>query len=635
MLQLIRDRASGLFVWSIVGLIIITFAFVGLNSYFNDTGEGFQAALVNDQKVTVYEYQIAYGNEQRRIQQMFGENFDPDMFDDQIKKTALDRVIDSAVIIQAASNGKMTVSNEQLAMQVQSIGQFSEDGRFSNALYKQQLEQAGESTAGFEYRVRRGMIADQLINGIVQSSFATRDDIELTHRLRQQSREIAYVSFPIDPYKKDLEVSDSEIEIHYKNNPDLYKTVEKVKLEYLELSVDSLLPSISVEENELEDYYEEQKERFINPEERRARHILFEFADDDAKAKTDAEKVYQKIQSGESFETLAKENSADIGSATDGGDLGFFARGIMDANFEETAFALKVDEVSKPVRTEFGYHIIKLVEIKPQEGKSLSDVRDEIEVEIKKQKAEKEYFNKVEVLANVAYETPDSLEPAKEELGLTIKTTGFIPKRGGPGIFSNRKIMDAAFSDDVLIENLNSEAVELSSNHTIVLRLKEYRDAQVRPLEEVKAQIKATLIDEKALTLAKVDASLIEQKLKEGIAGAEAVKISDDKSYAWNEKKWIKRDDTEVPREVIDASYLLPRLSENEKFSTKGLKRNNGEYALIAFSGIKDGDVSTMTDEERTKIGDGIANAVGIDVFTTMLNALKDEAEIKRFPENL
>ena len=635
MLQVIRDRASGVFVWAIVGLIIITFAFVGLNSYFDDTDEGFQAALVNDQKVTVYEYQIAYSNEQRRIQQMFGDNFDPDMFDDQIKKTALDRVIDNAIIIQAANNAGMNVPDEQLARQIQAIGQFAEDGVFSATLYKQQLEQAGESTAGFEYRVRRGIIADQLVNGIVQSSFATKDEIELTHRLREQAREVGFVKIPVDPFNEKVEVSSAEIETHYKANQDRYKTLEKVKLEYLELSVDTLMASIKVDQEELEEYYEDQKERFVTAEERRAKHILFEFGDDDDQAKAKAESVYQKAVGGESFDALAKEYSADIGSAADGGDLGFFARGIMDASFEDSAFSMNVGDISEPVRSEFGYHIIKLEEVKTSAGKSLNDVRDEIETEVKKQKAEKEYFDKVEILANMAYETPDSLEPAKEELGLTIKTTGYIGKRGGPGIFSNRKIMDAAFSDDVLIESLNSEAIEISANHTVVIRLKEYKDAQVRPLDAVSDQIKETLVVEKALALATVEAEAIAAKIKSGSAGVDAVKAAKDQTYTWNAKKWAKRDETGIPREVIEAAFALPRLGESEKVLTKGVKLSTGEYALLAYSGIKEGDVNAMTDDDRKQIGNGIANAVGLDVFTTMLNTLKDQSEINRFPENL
>lgn len=633
MLQVIRDRASGFFVWTIVGLIIITFAFVGLNSYFDDTDAGYQAALVNDQKVTVNEYQIAYSNEQRRIQQMFGENFDPDMFDDQIKKTALDRVIDTAIIVQQAEKLGMRISDEQLARQVQNINQFMEDGKFSQAVYQQTLEQAGESVAGFEYRVRRSLMADQLVNGIIQSSFATKDEIELTHRLREQAREVAYVSIPLDPFKEKVQVTDDEIAAYYNENKDRFKTAEQVKLDYLELSVDSLMDSMTVDEDELESYYEEQKDRFITPEERRASHILIEFGDDADKAKAKADSVYEKIKAGESFEKLAKEYSDDIGSAAEGGDLGYFAKGIMDANFEDTAFSMNVGEVSKPVRSEFGYHIIKLVDIKASEGKSLADVRDEIEAEIKKQKAEKAYFDKVELLANIAYETPDSLEPAKEELGLKIKTTGYISKRGGPGIFSNRKVIDAAFSDDVLKENLNSEAIELN-NRTIVLRLNDYKPAQAKPLEEVSAQIKATLINDKALEMAKQDAKVIEDKLKAGTSGADAVAVND-KTYTWHDKKWIKRDEADVPREIVQTAFTLPRLLESEKISTKGVKLNNGEYALVVFSGIKDGDVSTMTAEERKQIGDGIANAVGVDIFTTMLKALKDEAVIERFPENL
>jgi len=631
MLQMIRDRAQGFFTWIIVGLIILSFALWGLNSYFSETDEGYQAALVNDVKVTVNEYQIAYQNERARMQQMFGENFDPDLFDAQIKNSALEAVIDNSLLIQNAVSNDMYVSDAQLSQRVQLIDSFMEDGKFSKLRYEQLLAQSGESTAGFEYRIRRGMIADQLVNGIIESSFATEDEINLTLRLRDQERELAYVSLPTSKYNADIEVTDEEIKKHYDGNQDNYKTEEQVQLSYLELSVDDLKSKVNLEDGEIEEYYEDQKARFMSEEQRQARHILVELGDDSDAAKAKAQSVYEKTKTGESFETLVKENSDDIGSASEGGDLGFFGRGVMDENFEDAVFAMNVGDISEPVKSEFGYHIIQLEAVKAPEGKSFEKVKDDLASELKKQKAEKLYFEAVEKLANLTYEIPESLDAAKEELELTVKTSPFIGKAGGPGLFSNRKITDAAFSDEVLKDNLNSALIELSNSRSMVVRLNEHKTSQVRPLTQVSEQIKNSLITEKALEKAKTVAGEIETKIKAGTSGSDAVKET---GLTWNEKKWLKRTSSEVPRELAQALFSMPR-NMDSSVMTEGVTLNNGDYALLVYTGVKDPDLASISEDEKKSVRDGIANATGVDAFTAYLKALKDEAEIKRFPSNL
>lgn len=632
MLQVIRERAQGVFAWIIVGAITLSFALFGLNSYFSDTSEGYQAALVNDEQVSVNEYRIAYSNERERIQQMFGGNIDMDMFDDQIKQSAMKRVIDNAVLIQEASGSGMSISDEQLSYRIQNFEEFSDDGAFSKALYDQQLDRMGESSAGFEYRMRRGLVADQLVNGIISSSFATKDEIELTVRLRDQAREVGYITIPTETFKSDVEVSDADVKTYFEANTNNYKTEEKVLLEYLELKVDDLIAAVELDDSELEDYYEDQRDRFLSAEERRTSHILVEFGDDSDAAKEKIQAIYQKVIAGTAdFAAIAKESSEDIGSALDGGDLGFFARGFMDDNYEDVAFSMSIGEISEPVRSAFGYHIIQLNEIQPSEGKQFSEVKTEIEVELRKAKAEKLYIDKVELLANLTYETPDTLETAKEELGLEIKISPLVSQRGAVGIFGNRKIIDAAFSDDVLNENMNSEMIELNSAHSVVVRLKEHKPSVVKPLAEVQAEIKTQLINEKVLAKAKSISEELSQRIKAGVAAED---VASESSYRWNEKKWIKRDDSTLPQEITQAVFAMSRISDGD-FETKGISLNNGDYALAIFSGLKDGDVATLADEDMKQIIAGIANATGVDAFTALLKSLNDEAEVKRFPGNL
>ena len=391
------------------------------------------------------------------------------------------------------------------------------------------------------------------------------------------------------------------------------------------------MPAVEVSEDELKEYYAAQKERFTVPEQRRARHILIEYGDDKTKAKEKAQAIYEKAKAGESFEKLAKENSDDVGSSSKGGDLGFFGKGIMDKNFEDAAFSMNVGDISKPVASKFGFHIIKLEEIKKSTGKLFDEVKKEIDTELRKQKAEKLYFEKAESLANLAYETPDSLEAVKDQLNLKIQSSPFISKRGGAGIFRNRKLLDIAFSNEVLKENLNSQVIEIDPTHSVVIRLNEYKPAQVKPLSEVKARVKNKLINNKALERAKTKAKDIEAKIKVNNSPAEFTK---DKNYKWTDKKWIKRSNTDTSREIVQAAFAIPRKKDNS-LQTKGIKLNNGDYAVVIISGVKDGDIAAITEEQKIKLSETIANASGIGAITFLIKSLKDNAEIETFPENL
>ena len=630
MLQVIRDRAQGFFAWLIVGLIILSFALWGVNEYFQDDGAGMQAATVNDREVSVYEYQIAYQNERSRMQQMFGDNFDADMFDDQIKNSALDRVVDNALLTDVALKANMVVSDGQLFNTLQQIDAFKEDGKFSKKAYEMALNQSGEPSSSFEARIRRALLADQIVKGIASTSIVTKGSVESSYRLEKQEREITYVRIAAEDFKKSLKISDEDIKAHYEANRESYKTQEKVDLEYLELTISDLTGGVDATTEELEEYYDEQKDRFSVKEERKARHILIE--GDSADSKQKAQSLYEQIVGGADFGKLAKENSADPGSAVDGGMLDFFTKGMMDPAFEDAAFALSKGELSKPVLSEFGYHIIKLEEVRGGQTKPFEEVKAQLESDLKRQKAEKLYFDKVEKLTNMAYEMPDTLSPVAEELGLTLKTTGLFGRAGGPGIAANRKVQQAAFSEDVLRERLNSEVIELGDNHAVVVRLKEYQAAEVRPLEQVKTRIENELKTKGAKDKAKEKGEAIVAKVNAGsklksVAEAEKLKVA-------AAKAWVKRDDSKLGPEISREVFSTQRPADEKGF-TRGVSLNNGDYVVMTLFAVKDGDVSALTESEKTEIANRLANATGVDEFGFALNSYKDRAEIKRYPGNL
>ncbi len=636
MLQSIRDRAQGLVTWVIVGLIVLSFALWGVSEYLTDGDTGMQVATIDGEDVSFYEYQVAYQNERARMQQMFGENFDPDMFDDQIKRTALDRVIDNTVVTKTALNAGFRVSNEQLAMQVQSVNTFQEEGKFSKEIYQQVLRSQGETVGGFEYRIRRMLLADQVILGVAATGLATSYEIEQIYRLQEQEREVGYLVVSADQFKEKIEPNEQEIADYYEKHKDNYKTQEKVKLDYLELSVDELMSDISVDQSELENYYDDQKQRFAEQDQVSARHILIEIdpeADSAAseQALATIKELQEKIKNGESFDELAKSQSQDLGSAQQGGDLGFFGKGMMDEAFEEVAFALEIGEVSEPVRSQFGYHLIKLEEKKPGGEKSLGDVKNEITQELKKQKAQRLYFDRVEILANLAYEAPESLEPAAEALGLKIKTSDLIPRLGGEGIFAHRKVREAAFSHDVLKEGLNSETIDVGDSQSIVVRLREHQSADSKPLSDVKEQVVSQLKQDKAKEQAK---ALGETLFKDLADGKEPVELAKSHDLTWTERTWVKRNDTTLNHEIIKSLFSLALSTDNDALH-EGLALANGDFAVFSFYALRDGDITKLTDEKRSELRNQIANSSGSDEFSLLLDALKKKVEIKRFTANL
>jgi len=632
MLQTIRDRAQGVFAWLVIGVIILSFGLWGVNSYLKDSDSGIHAAIVNGQEVSVYEYQIAFNNEQARIRQMLGASFKPEMFEEQLKKSALDRVIDNTMLTQRASESGMRVSDSQLGQMIHGIDAFQEAGVFSKKMYEQQLKTSGEPVSAFENRVRKALLADQLIQGIGSTGIATQKDVERIYKLREQEREVAYLKLPLEGFLKGVTVSDADVQAFYSKNQERYQTPEMVDLEYVEVSAADLAPGVQVSDSDIATYYDEQKSRFQGDEQRRARHILVEFGADEAKAKLAAQDLIDRIKKGESFEELAKKNSKDPGSAAQGGDLGFFGRGVMDKPFEEAAFALGKGEMTPaPVKSKFGFHVIRVDEVKSGKAKPLDEVKGSLVTELKRQKAEKMFAEKADVLSTTAFESPRSLDGAAGKLGLQKKTTGFFPRSGGPGITANAKVQKAAFSTDVLKDGVNSELIDLGDNHSVVVRLKEHKPAQIRPLEEVRAQITTDLRDQSARKEAEVKGKQLLEKLK---GGADSVALGKEFGATVTPRASVKRNDGKLSPEIGKAAFAVARPSEG-KPTVGSLALPNGDYVVYAVYAVKDGDPAALKPEEKVNIAKGLSSSVGMDEFALMLKSIKEKAKIQRFPNNL
>jgi peptidyl-prolyl cis-trans isomerase D len=631
MLNFIRERAQGWIAWVIVGLLIIPFALWGINQYFGNGGK-LVAATVNGKEISQREFQQAFYEQRGRMQQMLGGQYDAQLFDPQIKQRVSNELIDRELLLQNADSMGYRVSDQTVVATIQGIDAFREAGVFSSALYQQQVQAQGQSPASFERRVKRLITSGQLPDGLSSTVFITDAELDAAIKLEEQKRDFQYLVLKAENFKDSSVASDEAINDYYEQHADRFMTTEKVRVEYVELSAASLQKSEKEpSDDELREFYKANSSQFKVPEERRASHILIklkEGADESAvtAARQKAEDLIAKIKAGESFESLAKKNSDDPGSAELGGDLGYFGRGTMEADFENAVFSLKKDEVSEPVLTSFGYHIIKLTGIRAEKSKPFADVRDEILAQFKKDEAERRYFDLAEKLTNMAYETPDSLSGVADTLHLELKQSPFFARRGGTGIFANPRVTTLAFSDDVLKQGFNSEPIELGENHVVVLRLLEHQKASRKPLAEVKSQVMQTLIEDKARESAKAAGEKVVQQLA---AGESAETILKGRSVAWESASEVNRKtkDTKINQAIIKQAFKLQHPTA-ESQSYGGILLNSGDYAVIRLNKVTDGDPAALDKAARETLKKRLAGEQGANAQTHLLAALKANAKI-------
>jgi len=629
MLSFIRDRAQGWIAWVIVGLLIVPFALWGVNEYVGNGGK-LVAATVNGTEIGQREFQQAFYDQRGRMQQMLGGQYDAQLFDPQIKQRVINELVDRELLLQNADDMGFRVSDQAVVATIQSIDAFRENGVFSASLYQQQLQTQGQSPTAFERRVKRIMTAGQLPDGLASSVFVTDAELDAVIKLEKQQRDFQYFVLNASQFQDESLADDAAIKDYYEQHVDRFLTAEKVRVEYVELSAAALKSDEEPSEEELREFYDANQGQFSVAEERQASHILIQLeegADEAAvtAARKKAEDLVTRLKAGESFESLAKENSDDPGSAEMGGDLGYFGRGLMEPDFEEVAFSLKLGEVSEPVLTPFGYHIIKVTGIREKETKPFADVRDEILAQFQNDAAERAYFELAEKLTNQAYEMPDSLSETADELGLELKQSPFFERRGGTGVFANPRVVAAAYSDDVLKQGFNSEPIEIDENHVLVLRLLDHQKADRRPLSEVKAQVKQSLIQEKAREAVKAAGEKALQQLE---AGESAETVSKALSVDWKDVGAVTRDVKEHDAQVVKQAFRLARPSSPDSPRYSGVVLNSGDYAVIQLNKVVDGDPAAMDAAERETLKRRLASEQGANAQLHLVSQLKAGAKV-------
>jgi peptidyl-prolyl cis-trans isomerase D len=494
----------------ILAVLVVPFAFFGLDSYFSDAPGGREVATVGKSKISVVEFDQALRDQQDRLRESMGGQVDRAMLESEpIRRAVVDNLVNQRLLALHAADSRMMVTQQQLQLVIAGVEAFQQDGRFSIERYEAAVRAQGMTPAVFEARLAQDLRIQQIAQAVGESAFAAQSSAQRFLKAQMEERTISEMRFVPSRFVAEAKLADDAAKQFYDANPGRFERPARMRVEYVVFNQDALLEQVVVSDDAARKFYEANAERFGQPEERSARHILISAAadasaDEVAKAGEKAAAILAQLRSDpKRFAELAKAESQDPGSASRGGDLGAFGRGVMVKPFEDAAFSLAKGQISDVVRSDFGFHIIEVTDIKAAQARPFDEVKTEIIDELKRQEASKRFAEQAELFSNTVYEQPDSLKPVADALKLEIRTTDWISRDGGAvGDFTNEKLLNALFADDAAKNGRNVEAVEVARGTLVSARVLEFEAAQRVPFDDVKASIEQQLRTDEAAKLA-------------------------------------------------------------------------------------------------------------------------------------
>jgi len=615
MLQNIRDNSQGWIAKTIIGIIVALLALTGFEAIFNSSGNARNAAEVNGEEISLDELNQAVNMQRRQLMQQLGSDFDASLFDDRLMRdSALGALIDRTLLLQGARDADFAFSQAALDQLILQTPEFAVDGVFNAARFDQVIQQMGYTRLQFRQLLEQEMLIGQLRAGISGSGFVTDQQIERFAQLERQTRDFASITVAAD--SSAVQVSDEEARQYYEANTERFRSPEQVVLEYVELNKEAYFDEVDASEEELQALYRQQIGNLA--EQRRAAHILIEVdGTSDAEAKAQLEEIAAQLAAGGDFATLAKEHSDDPGSANEGGDLGYAGPGVYDPAFEDALYALKEGQVSAPVRSEFGWHLIKLLGVQSPEVPSFESMKPELERELKTQQVEQRFVEVTKQLEDLAFESSDLGQPA-QELGLTVKTTEPFGREGGEGIAANRQVIQAAFSDEVLMDRANSSVIELDPDTVVAVRIKQHLEPEVQAFEIVRDGIFEQLQHSKAAEQARSEGEKLLATLREG----------GEVEGQWQSVEAATRGQDGVAPAVLQTVFRMPK-PEGESSTFSGVTLASGDYVVIRLNGVSEPD-GELSAEEKQNYRRFLASRSGQQDFAAYREKQHAEAKIER-----
>ncbi|MFJ3487266.1 SurA N-terminal domain-containing protein [Pseudomonas sp. NPDC090202] len=624
MLQNIRDNSQGWIAKTIIGVIVVLMALTGFDAIFRATSHSQDAAKVNGDEISLNDLGQAVEMQRRQLMQQLGKDFDPAMLNEKmLRDSALKGLIDRKLLLQGAADSKFGFSEAALDQQILMTPEFQVDGKFSADRFDQVIRQLGYSRMQFRQILGQEMLIGQIRAGIAGSAFITDAQVDAFARLEKQTRDFATLTLPADP--SNVKVSDDEIKAHYDQHAKEFLSPEQVVVDYIELKKSSFFDKVSVKDEDLQAAY--QKEIANLAEQRRAAHILIEVNDktSDAQAKAKLEEVQQRLAKGEDFAALAKEFSQDPGSSSKGGDLGYAGKGVYDPAFEDALYALNKDQVSAPVRSQFGWHLIKLLGVEAPSVPTFASLKDKLTRELKSQQVEQKYVEASKKLEDAAFEASDLAQPA-QDLGLKVQTTAPFGREGGEGIAANRAVIQAAFSTEVMEEGSNSSALELDPETVVVVRVKEHRQPEQLPLEAVSDAIRAQLVKNHASDAVKGKGETLLAGLRDGKVPYSATK---QEGQNWKVVEAASRGQEGVDPQVLQALFRMPKPEGKDKPVYASLTAADGSFVIVRLNGVN--QATPASDAEKSQYRRFLASREGQQDFAAYRAQLEAAAKIEKY----
>ena len=618
MLDIIRNNKKITQVF--LALITLPFAFWGVESYVRNADLGPGVATVGGSKITRQELDSALREQQERMRAQLGGKVDPALFDTpQMRRAALDSLVTQRLLAEQVQKARLVVGNEQLVRFITAVPSLQENGKFSRERYEALVAAQGMSKEMFEARLRQDMAMQQIVMPITQAGITGQVAAGRWLATQLEQREVAEARLLPETYAGQVKLAADAVQKYYEANRKQFESPEQVRAEFLVLSRDAMAAQAAIGDDEIKSYYQSHADRYKDGEMRRASHILIRAAKDAPAAEVTAAKnkadelLAQARKMPSEFAKIAKQNSQDPGSAGKGGDLDWFGRGGMVKEFEDAAFTLNEGQISDVVRSDFGFHIIRVTGVRPERVKPFEDVKAEILAELKRETGTRKYAEAAEAFGNMVYEQADSLKPAAEKWKLEPRQTQWLDKGGKlPPPFDNPKLVAALFSDDGVKNKRNTEAVEVAPGILVSARVLEHKQAALQPLEAVKGAIEKRLVRDEALKLAMKDG---EDKLAR-LAKGEAVGLK------WSPARGVSRSESQaLPPDALRAVFKadVAKLPAYAGFSSPG----NG-YALYRISSVKAGEAA-KDDPRSGALAQQYARFIAEEEFAAWMATLKEK----------
>lgn len=633
LLSNLHHSAKRLLAWVILPLISVSFVFFGIQSYLHIYSDDNHAATVNGVTISQRQVDTAYERARAQLAQQNQQQHLSPSVEKQLKTQARERLVMQELLKQAAMDMGYRVSLPVAQAALMQMPAFQEDGKFSETVFAQVLSSNMYTPKTFIKDLQTNMLISQLQSGIVRSSFALPPEVERSINLLEQKRDIRYLLIPVSAFQQEVKVSNEAMKQYYETHQVQFKTPERVSVSYIKLSLPEMMKQIQVSDADAQAYYNDYKDNYRSIPEYRVAHILIKLpkqaSEKDVKtAQAKLEDIRTRLQKGESFSKLAQSLSDDKLSAKKKGELPWFKPGTFDPNFERSAMRLtKVGEVSEPVRTQYGYSLIRLLELKPSKIIPFAKVKESIRKTMIQDKAQKQFAHANDVLASETFSSPDSLEPAASALKLKVNSSPLFDRSGSKeGLSANAKVRAAAFSDDVLAGN-NSDVIQVDAESVMVLRVKTHKAASVKPFKAVKAQIHARLRKEAAILKARNYAEKVMvaiEKHKDVAALLESHKLN------WQTARAVSRQDSKLNALILKTAFDIAPPTKGLKQPTKMVTLDWGDVALIQLNKIIANDSKKLTAKQREDFASNMAYTQGLLEYELYVKGLEAKAKIER-----